>query len=363
MQIRSLTLKDFTVFAEAGLKFSPGLNVLIGANGTGKSHLLKVLYSVVRPMMSTRANGTANTEFRVRLGHAMLDKLLGTFRATSDNGPLGSLIRHGEETATVDLQGDFGAVGIDMNRQLATTRLPKGKLPTDPSVFVPATEMLSSFEGFIAAYEHRELPFDETFRDLCVALSGTPLRKPSSTGLGKIATTLEDAVGGKTRLRDGKFFVSLSKDWLLEASMLAEGLRKLASIAHLIRNGSLVEKGILFWDEPEANMNPQLIPAVAQVLLGLAGERIQIFAATHDYLLTNELSVAVEYGTPKGLAAKPRFFCLGRSKPREPVTVECGDTLADLQHNPILEEFAAHYDREQALFNQSGAQVGEGDHS
>lgn len=82
----------------------------------------------------------------------------------------------------------------------------------------------------------------------------------------------------------------------------------------------------------------------------LAAAGIQVFVATHDYLLTNELSLVAEYGTPEATAAKPQFFCLSQPGPREPVQVECGDTIADLHTNPILEEFAAHYDREQRLF-------------
>ena len=97
-------------------------------------------------------------------------------------------------------------------------------------------------------------------------------------------------------------------------------------------------------------MNPKLIPRLAHALLAVAAAGIQVFVATHDYLLTNELSLAAEYGTPEATAAKPRFFCLSHSGPHEPVEVESGDTVADLQTNPILEEFAAHYDRQQKLF-------------
>ena len=42
--IKHLKLRNFTVFKEADLKFSPGLNVIIGENGTGKTHLLKMCY-------------------------------------------------------------------------------------------------------------------------------------------------------------------------------------------------------------------------------------------------------------------------------------------------------------------------------
>ncbi|MFN0053735.1 MAG: hypothetical protein ACKV0T_16260 [Planctomycetales bacterium] len=34
MKIQTLSLKNFTVFDRAEFEFSPGINVLIGANGT-----------------------------------------------------------------------------------------------------------------------------------------------------------------------------------------------------------------------------------------------------------------------------------------------------------------------------------------
>ncbi len=36
-----LVLKNFTVFAEAEFRFASGLNVIVGENGAGKSHVLK----------------------------------------------------------------------------------------------------------------------------------------------------------------------------------------------------------------------------------------------------------------------------------------------------------------------------------
>ena len=45
--LERLGLKNFTVFQDEILTFSPGLNVVIGANGTGKSHLLKLAYSII----------------------------------------------------------------------------------------------------------------------------------------------------------------------------------------------------------------------------------------------------------------------------------------------------------------------------
>ena len=41
----SLNLHNFTVFADQTFEFVPDLNVLVGENGTGKTHVMKALYA------------------------------------------------------------------------------------------------------------------------------------------------------------------------------------------------------------------------------------------------------------------------------------------------------------------------------
>ena len=45
MPLKKLTLKRFTVFEELELEFASGINVFIGENGTGKTHVMKTLYA------------------------------------------------------------------------------------------------------------------------------------------------------------------------------------------------------------------------------------------------------------------------------------------------------------------------------
>ena len=44
MSLKSIRLKNFTVFNDLTVDLSNGVNILIGKNGTGKTHLLKALY-------------------------------------------------------------------------------------------------------------------------------------------------------------------------------------------------------------------------------------------------------------------------------------------------------------------------------
>lgn len=46
MNIKSVNIKNFTVFDDFELDVSSGINIIIGNNGTAKTHLLKGLYAV-----------------------------------------------------------------------------------------------------------------------------------------------------------------------------------------------------------------------------------------------------------------------------------------------------------------------------
>lgn len=210
------------------------------------------------------------------------------------------------------------------------------------------------FEGFRAAYEKRELSFDETYADVCTALSAGQMRGPQQMFLKMLAKPLEQAIGGKVRLKGNRFYVQMNQGGgLVEAHLLAEGWRKLASVVQLIANGSLMENGFLFWDEPEANLNPRMTKTVVESLTRLAAKKVQVFVATHDYLLSNELSLMAEYRDhlSPGDQVPIRFFCLSREQGTVNVTV--GESLPQLESNPILDEFAAHYDRENSVLIRS----------
>lgn len=54
--ITHLQLKNFTAFTELAIDFSPGINIIIGENGTGKTQLLKA----VQAMSGSVTNGVGN---------------------------------------------------------------------------------------------------------------------------------------------------------------------------------------------------------------------------------------------------------------------------------------------------------------
>jgi AAA15 family ATPase/GTPase len=87
--LKSLNLENFTVFADARLEFSPGINVIIGENGTGKTHLLKAAYCLNRAWPDLRYKNFPLTDKRAEVYFE--ERLLGLFQPDR----LQNLIRRG----------------------------------------------------------------------------------------------------------------------------------------------------------------------------------------------------------------------------------------------------------------------------
>ena len=49
-------------------------------------------------------------------------------------------------------------------------------------------------------------------------------------------------------------------------NLVAEGIRKMALLWQLVKNGTLEKGSVLFWDEPEANINPLYISIIVDML-------------------------------------------------------------------------------------------------
>jgi ABC-type hemin transport system ATPase subunit len=343
MKVDKLHMRQFSVFEEVTLDFCPGINVLLGSNATGKSHTMKALYA---PLKTFEQAGTT-----IPLAERMREKLANVFKP--DEGSMGRLVhrRRGQGQGWIDISGASGEIGITLftrGKRALEMRAETWRSEA-PAIFLPTREVLAMYEGFVTAYQDRELAFDETYYDACVALGRAALRGPRSQAASTLIQPIGAALGGNVVLRGSRFYLE-RRDGFMEAHLVAEGLRKIASLAHLVLNGSLTTNGILFWDEPEANLNPQLVSVAVEVLLALGARGVQIFLTTHDYLLSHKLSLLSEYGKRPDVPI--RFFAFHRADGDGPVRVDAGATLAALPDNPILDEFSKHYAFERALFDE-----------
>jgi hypothetical protein len=143
---------------------------------------------------------------------------------------------------------------------------------------------------------------------------------------------------GKVVTRGEEFFLQ-NKQGNLEFTLVAEGMRKLALLLLLIQNGTLLQGAVLCWDEPEANLNPRLIGTVVDILLELQRMGVQVFLATHDYVVLKEFD----------LRKKPddavRFHALFRDAETGEIALH-STTTTSIHPNAIADTFMNLYDRD-----------------
>ena len=357
MKIKTATLRSFSVFENAELKFCQGINVLIGTNATGKSHLMKAMYCLLKASEKAPWN-TDNEALKYRV--QLLAKVAKVFRPQDDS--VGRLVKRGIGRKSGSVQVKFTGHGeLSFNAttlgKLIAKRTGKVVTEAEPSLFIPSREVLSFHSSLIAAYEGTNIRFDETYFDLAKALATPTLRGPRAAKAEHLVGDIEKVLGGKVyEAKDGSLHLK-NKHGDFEPHLLSEGWRKLASLCRLILNGSLMENGFLFWDEPEANLNPEMTVMVAKMLRVLAAKGVQVFISTHDYLLTRHLSLAAEYPQQMTPAEKCEIQFFGLARQNGAVVVSQADALPGLAENPILKEFAALYDYEGGLFEKSLSKV------
>ena len=158
------------------------------------------------------------------------------------------------------------------------------------SVFIPAAEMLSHSKGFLALNSKFHMPFDKTQVDIIVNAS-LPEAREIPAYMQPILDKISQVIDGTVIQEDDIFYILKNDGRKLDFSLEAEGLRKLGLLWKLIRNGLLEKDSILLWDEPEANLNPELFPLVAEILLELSRNGVQIFVATHSYNFAKYLEI------------------------------------------------------------------------
>ena len=295
--LESLEVKNFTVFASARLCFTEGLNVIIGGNGLGKTHLLKLPYAVMAVSAEEGRKSSRRPPTRTLLQARLAENLVNVFRAER----LGRLARRqqGQKRCRVRLAFrepgasiEFG-FALQSKSEVAIDRSPSVWLDRAP-VFLPARELLTLYPLLVSRHETHHGVFDETWRDTCRLLGSPMVKAPHKIPktLVRPLRLLEKQIGGQTILeRNGHFYLRRPTTKDMEVPLMAEGSRKLAMAAHLIATGALLGKDCLFWDEPEANLDPKLIREVAKVILLVCRAGVQVVLSTHSLFFLRELEI------------------------------------------------------------------------
>lgn len=338
--LNKATLKNFGPLPDGEYQFSPGLNVIVGENGLGKSQLLKLLYSALKVNADTK-------EFtKTALQKAYADKLIGVFRPDA----LGRLVKRKQGSDRCQVRIDMKDSALSCAFSFASRAKSEVQLDQAPTAalnqapaYIPTRELVTLCPWFGPLYDNYHLRFEESWRDTVSLLSAPSVKGAREKKAAVLLQPLEVAMGGRVVVHSGtgEFYLSIPGEGTVEMPLVAEGLRKLAMLARLISTGVLLDKGYLFWDEPETNLNPKLIKVLARSILTLCQQGIQVFIATHSYFLLKELDLLSRQD-----GVQQRLLSLVAADDGGAVTLQQADRLLDLETVVALDEELAQYDRE-----------------
>lgn len=332
MPITKIELNNVTVFDKMAIPFCRGLNILLGENGMGKTHILKLLYAACQASKKD-----------ISFPH----KTVLVFRP--DDFHIRRLVNRNKEkgnTAKVKVYSDAASIGMTFSLKTqksgAETVGEKNweKQMVDlSSVFIPAKEILSNAWNLDSAVKMGNVVFDDTYLDI-IAAAKIKISPGKDSDERKRYLNLLKGIGGKVTESEEHFYLKPGNQAKLEFNLVAEGVRKIALLWQLIKNGTLTEGAVLFWDEPEANINPKYIPVLVELLLMLQREGVQIFIATHDYFLSKYFDVR------RKEADEIIYHSFYRNAETKEIETEQNQYFRDLENNTILETFMALYREE-----------------
>jgi energy-coupling factor transporter ATP-binding protein EcfA2 len=253
-----ITVADFTKFSNVSFEFVSGINVFIGKNGTGKTHLLKLLFAI------GMANNTlSNNKKKKSFSELISEKFKGIFKISE----ISQLIRNNLENSDFTINYEVNDDKKDFFVQYTRTANKIESAQDNPEeksenkieniVYLPTQEMLTAFHEFIPFYEKYDVKFDETLYYLAKSLND-PKLKVKTDFQNKMLKLIIEHLGGDLLKENNTFYINYSYG-KIEATLLAEGIKKLATLYYLIENGTITENSILIWDEPEIYFNPKLI--------------------------------------------------------------------------------------------------------
>lgn len=350
MKIEKLALNNFMIFNKIDAEFSPNINIICGENSTGKTALIKLLYSCVKGCAN--AQNSKGDLTKEKLESMLVSKFQGVFRPDKD--AVGRLVnrKQGSNRAEIVLTFDSGntldiGFGNRQEKHIDINLEVEASMDVTSAVYIPPKEIISTTENFVSLYDEFHIAFEETYYDLARLLE-RPLKKGANTAeQNAVLKSFEKIVEGSIIQKDKVFYLKVKGAGEFEMGLVSEGYRKLTTIMYLILSGSLSKNSILFWDEPETNMNPKMIQPMVDAIVELANLGVQVFVTTHDYFVQQCFAMASKYKQDKKKPIKYKYISLHKTE--NGVEIESAESLSDLNHNAVMEEFDDLYDREQRL--------------
>ena len=334
--INSYSLENYGPIRNAACHTAGRINLFIGPNRSGKTILLKALYTAIKTI---EQNGRGK---ELRKDHDILfEKLYWTFQVD----PLGKLVHNGAKSLKFQMnlgenQHFHYSFGNSTERQVKDVDNTCKPRKMD-SIFLPAKEIVSIQDIILGSREvDKVFGFDETYYDLAKSLRKQTVKGRNYPEFSESRRMLETALGGHLE------YESKSREWQFKEgnrtfSIMAtsEGTKKMSILNTLLGNHYLKKGAIVFIDEPEAALHPHLVSQFMDIIELLTHAGLQFFIATHSYFVIKKLYL---------IAHQKRMSIPVLSFGQDAGT-DYGDMQDGMPENAIIDESVALYREEITL--------------
>lgn len=283
--INQFEIKNFGPIGDLSCQNLSHINLIIGCNSTGKTILLKALYTAMRTIEEYKRGAEPRSAAEI-----LAEKLYWTFEVDR----IGDLVRKGADSP-LSFQLDFNGKTFLYKFGKDTTRninLENNIAPRQSnSIFLPAKEVISLHRIILQSREQNKIfGFDDTYLDLARALCQLPTVGKNYREFSQSRKDLSQLLDGKIEYDDklGRWqFKKGSQKFPI--GITAEGIKKISILDTLLGNRYLDRNSIIFIDEPEAALHPTAISKFLDIVTLLAEKGIQFFMASHSYFVVKKL--------------------------------------------------------------------------
>lgn len=334
-KIKKLQLQNFGMIKSFHYNQFSNINLIIGENGTGKTFLLKALYSAVKAMEEYKRGDDISP-----MNDILSEKLRWTFQVDK----LGDIVsKTGEEGLDFRMKLDKGALEYQFSKS-ALSKVGTVRTSTSGkegnSIFIPAKEVLSLFSVISKSREiDKSFGFDDTYYDLAKALRISPSRGKNFAVFADSRKVVSDVIDGKVDYDEdsGKWYYKNKKNQKFSIGATSEGVKKIAIMDRLLANGYLNANSIIFIDEIESALHPKAVCQFLEMIDSIANEMgLQVFITSHSYFVIKKLLLIA-------LKKENTVKCISLNKGKDAQICDLHDGMPD---NSIIDTSIQLYEQE-----------------
>ncbi|MEI0579365.1 AAA family ATPase [Brachyspira pilosicoli] len=282
--IKNFEIRDYRQFKNVKFDNFTNVNLFAGDNDTGKTTILKFLYSITHQLKNIENNNMRDcnifqyinnlydfNNFQFATSNKSIDKLKNLYLYDGNTIDFSTSLINGNNTI------------INSNDKINDYNYDYKPL------FIPAKEILSIMNAVIyLKNQNIESGFDDSYTDIIYEIFAR--KNIDERELLNVFKNRYDFYDGNIQIDKNTVNYYKNDGNIYNINTVAEGIKKLGIFEVLHNTCNLTKKSILFIDEPENSLDPKMLRELMRFLVDISKEGVQIFMASHNSFVLNQLS-------------------------------------------------------------------------